>query len=541
MKLTKKLKAEILKAYNAYWDSFFEGDMRAFASRLDASAQIIGSSEDEVFRSKASAVKFYKATAGQVTGKTALRNRKISMRLVDNNVMITEQSDFYALIDGEWSFYGHGRISTLMRKTGKAWKVIYEHGSLPDAKAGEGEQINTERIKAENLQLRDAVRRRTIELEQKNRELEIEASLERVRAAAMSMHTTAELKRVGEIIFAELKALGFADLRNTEILINNDQKESVLSHYYSDYGVSGTIEVFYNDHPVVKNWAQEMRKASDAFAEVIISENEMEAWRKYREEIGYVPDPKLETAKSVCYYSYSTGLGALSVSSFTPITVEQMTVLARFRNVFGLAYRRYIDVALAEAQAREAQIEAALERIRSRALGMRHSSEVGNVTDLFFSELENRGINVVGCSINALDRTGTRFEHWRAKQVAVLKGFESYSYREMMEQLRLYVPEFATAFEAAWKAGKPFYKHWFAGEERELFFTALSKLYKYSAQQKQEMMNGMLILILVGIKRFFLREDFSALRQQIFLPMRTFCSVIGLQRCLISPTPGSSI
>jgi hypothetical protein len=304
MKLTQKLKAEILKVYNAYWDSFFDGDMRAFASRLDASVQIIGSSEDEIFRNKASAVKFYKATAGQVAGKTALRNRKISMRPIDNNVMITERSDFYALIDGEWTFYGHGRISTLMRKTGKAWKIVYEHGSLPDSKAGEGEQINTERIKAENLQLRDAVKRRTIELEHKNRELEIEASLERVRAAAMSMHTTDELKRVGEIIFAELKSLGFADLRNTEILINNDQKESVFSHYYSDYGVSGTIEVFYNDHPVVKNWAQEMKKASDAFAEVIISENEMEAWRKYREEIGYVLDPKLEAAKSVYYYSY---------------------------------------------------------------------------------------------------------------------------------------------------------------------------------------------------------------------------------------------
>ncbi|MCI0613299.1 nuclear transport factor 2 family protein, partial [bacterium] len=134
MKLTKKLKAEILKVYNAYWDSFFDGDMRAFASMLDKNAQIIGSSENEVFSNKASAVKFYKATVGQVAGKTALRNRKISMRPVENSVMITEQSDFYALIDDEWTFYGHGRISTLMRKTGKTWKIIYEHGSLPDSK-----------------------------------------------------------------------------------------------------------------------------------------------------------------------------------------------------------------------------------------------------------------------------------------------------------------------------------------------------------------------------------------------------------------------
>ena len=46
---------------------------------------------------------------------------------------------------------------------------------FPDSKTEEGEQINTEKIKAENLQLRDAVKSRTIELENKNRELEIEA------------------------------------------------------------------------------------------------------------------------------------------------------------------------------------------------------------------------------------------------------------------------------------------------------------------------------------------------------------------------------
>jgi len=409
MKLTKKLQAEILKAYNAYWDSYFNGDMRAFASMLDESVQIIGSSENEVFRNKASAVKFYKATAGQVTGKTALRNRRISMRPVENNIMITEQSDFYALIEDEWTFYGHGRISTLMRKTGKAWKILYEHGSLPDSKAGEGEQINTERIKAENLQLRDAVKRRTIELEHKNWELKIEAALERVRAVAMSMRKPDELSDIGETVFRELQALGFAALRNTEILIDNDTKESVLSYYYSDYGVSGAIEVFYNDHPIVKNWAHEMKKASDAFAEVIISENEMEAWRKYREEIGYVPDPKLEAAKSVWYYSYSTGLGALSVSSFTPITEEQMNVLGRFRNVFGLAYRRYVDVALAEAQAREARIEAALERVRSRTMGMQRSDELAEAASLLFKQVNELGIQTWTSGFNIWEEDDASF------------------------------------------------------------------------------------------------------------------------------------
>ena len=80
------------------------------------------------------------------------------------------------------------------------------------------------------------------QLETKNRDLEIEAALERVRAQAMSMKKPDELMGVCEMVFAELKALGFTDLRNTEIIINNDFKESVLSYYFSDYGVTGTIE-----------------------------------------------------------------------------------------------------------------------------------------------------------------------------------------------------------------------------------------------------------------------------------------------------------
>ncbi len=113
-----------------------------------------------------------------------MRNRKITMQLVGNNALVIEQSDFYVLIDNEWSFYGNGRISTLLQKTDTGWKIIHEHGSLPDSKAGEGEQVNTERIKAENLQLREAVKRRTIELEVKNHELEIEIALERVLVVA---------------------------------------------------------------------------------------------------------------------------------------------------------------------------------------------------------------------------------------------------------------------------------------------------------------------------------------------------------------------
>ena len=50
-------------------------------------------------------------------------------------------------------------------------------------------------------------------------------------------------------------------------------------------------------------------------------------------------------------------------------------LLKRFAKVFEQTYTRFLDLQKAEAQAREAQIEAALERVRARSMAMHHSSE----------------------------------------------------------------------------------------------------------------------------------------------------------------------
>ena len=235
------------------------------------------------------------------------------------------------------------------------------------------------------------------------KEAKLEASLEKVRAQAMAMHTTEELKSVGETIYHELESLGFSDIRNTEIIINHDEKQTIVS-YYCDYGVCGTIEVGYKTNPILHQWANDLKKASDAFVPVVISEKEMPGWRKFREEIGYLPDEKLNAASSVYYYSYSTGLGALSVSSFIPASDEQMKMLERFRNVFALAYRRYVDVALAEAQAREAQIQLALERVRARTMAMQRSDELMDAAIVLFQQIKSLGVDTGSCGFNIWEK-----------------------------------------------------------------------------------------------------------------------------------------
>ena len=50
-----------------------------------------------------------------------------------------------------------------------------------------------------------------------------------------------------------------------------------------------------------------------------------------------------------------------------------MDIVFRFAKVFDLTYTRFNDLKQAEAQAREAKIEAALERVRAKAMAMHKS------------------------------------------------------------------------------------------------------------------------------------------------------------------------
>ena len=401
MKLTKKLEAEILKAYNTIWDAYLKGDMRVFASMLDENCYIIGSAAGEVFSKKKAAVKYYTSTAEQITGKAELRNRKISLMVADKGFMVNEESDFYLLIDDQWTFYGPVRISSLLHKKNNKWKVIHQHGSFPDTKTEGGEQVNTEKIKAENIQLRDAVKRRTVELEQKNRELEIESSLEKVRAQALGMYKPDDLLNVCKVLFKELSLLGFSDIRNAVIHTFHDDGNYLIDYDYSDLigGIITTIP--YSDQPVIKRFLEQIRKSNEAFAEVTVKGKELNEWKKFRKSGGQPDDPRLDKTSALYYYFHSVGTADIGISAFSSVNEEQLQLLKRFRNVFDLAYKRYTDITKAEAQAREAEVELALERVRARTMAMQKPAEFNEVINVIGEQFLHLGFDIQWATFSA--------------------------------------------------------------------------------------------------------------------------------------------
>ena len=154
---------EAKKIYETYWDSYTKGDLETFASTLDDTFEMIGTSETEVCHSKTDGIEFLKAQLHEVVGKVEMRNRQIDVIPVESLILVNEQCDIYVLLDSEWNFYSKIRISTLLRETKEGWKVAQQHGSLPDMQVQEGETLAIEKSagRISNYAMRSGGHRRT--------------------------------------------------------------------------------------------------------------------------------------------------------------------------------------------------------------------------------------------------------------------------------------------------------------------------------------------------------------------------------------------
>ena len=448
MTLSKQEESALLQVYDSYWHSYATGDIPTLASFLAEDYTQIGSVETEVFDNKKDAVHFIEATISQVAGKVDMRNRVKKIERVDPFMLITEHSNLYVLTEGEWVFYAKFRASSFLQKKNGQWKFIHQHSSMPDIRADEGENIATEKISRENIELRDAIRRRTIELEQKNQELAMEASLERVRTVAMGMRKPDDLPGICEVLFNELQSMGFTELRNAMINIHNDENSTFINYDFSEEIGPSINHLNYTIHPVIEKQIKQIRSTHEAFSETVFSGRDLTDWKAFRKRIGEKDDPRIDNVAALYYYFYSIGTGAIGISTFGPISAKKLEQLKRFRNVFEFAYRRYMDVAQAETQVRESRIEIALERVRSRTMAMFESEELSDVAEVLFAQISQLGVMPDRISICVIDETNRTYHVWATDQAGT----------QLKVKLAAKLDEKTTIRHlfADWKAGKKF-------------------------------------------------------------------------------------
>jgi signal transduction histidine kinase/tetratricopeptide (TPR) repeat protein len=296
------------------------------------------------------------------------------------------------------------------------------------------------------------------QIEKANEELKIERSLERVRTAAMAMKEPVDMLEVCKIISDQLEILDVKKIRNVQTAIFYEEKSSYMNYeYYAKHDKLLITEVDYNNHPVAEKFANQMLKGPNQVWTHGFKGEEVKDWLNYQRSTNVFIDTYLETADSLNYYWYSLGPVALGMSTYVPLNENEIDLFKRFRNVFELAYRRYLDIEKAQAQAREAQIETGMERVRSKTMAMHKSEEVTGVAVSLNEELLKLGFEG-GSTIIIMNKETGDMEQWT--------GFsEDKSLKSCI------VPYFKhpchDAQLNAWKKGEKFLVYTVTGEEKK--------------------------------------------------------------------------
>ncbi len=390
MKLTKKIENEIKTVMDDYWASYFDGNLEHWANYLVENYRNIGGTEEEIWSNKKEILDYTYRLIDQMAGQAEMRNKTWDFILYNPYIMVHEYLDLYVKVEEQFIFYQKFRLSSLIQKIDNDWKVLHQHGSYPDSKTQEGEAFAFDTLKNENLKLQQLVKSRTQELEEKNRELEIETALEKVRAIAMSMKEPADMLTVCETISQQLQSLGVNEIRNVQTAIFYESRGTYMNYeYYSRYKKNIITETNYTNHKIQKAFAIKMMKGKDEFFISHIKGKKVKEWLAYQKTTNVFIDHFLKEANSLNYYWDSLGPVALGISTYVPLTEEEINLFKRFRNVFELAYRRFLDIERAIGQAKEARIETALERVRAVAMAMRKPGDLLNICETLFNEFRS--------------------------------------------------------------------------------------------------------------------------------------------------------
>jgi len=224
------------------------------------------------------------------------------------------------------------------------------------------------------------------------KEARIESALEKVRTVALSLTKSEDILDIAKVLYEQLLELGFTDIRNAIIDIHNDDETFLDYDYSHDMSSAITKFSFYGD-PVIEQQIKIIESSNDAFFEIELKDEQIEELIKTRLRNGEKDDPRLREVDHLTYNLYSFGNGAIGISNFGILSSEQKIILKRFRNVFTFAYKRYTDLANAEAQAREAKIETALEKVRSVALSITESTDLLHIAKALFEQLVDLGFS----------------------------------------------------------------------------------------------------------------------------------------------------
>ncbi|GLR19122.1 ATP-binding protein [Portibacter lacus] len=406
MIINSQIETDIKEFLQNYWDTYFEGNLQKWASYITVDYKNIGTTEEEIWNSKKDILDYTKEMIDQMVGNAEVRNKKVHVIPYPPYFMAHELGDLYVKAEDEWMFYAPIRLSSLMQKNGESWIVLHQHGSFPDSKTEEGEAFGFDALKAENEKLQNAVKERTAELEQRNRELELEAALEKVRSRTMAMQQSAEISEVALVLYEQLTGLD-GELWGTGFAFCEENADTDEFWFVNHSGVLPNLNIPNTDDPTHISMYQGFLDQLDLLT-IEKGGEELEEHYRYMLSVPSVQpvfqgmlDDGISFPKWQKWHAAYFRYGYLLV--ITTEAYDNKEIFVRFAKVFEQAYIRFLDLKRAEAQRREAQIEAALEKVRSKSLAMHKSEELGDLSLELVKQVQALGVKTWFCAFNIYD------------------------------------------------------------------------------------------------------------------------------------------
>ncbi|MBS1928397.1 MAG: nuclear transport factor 2 family protein [Ferruginibacter sp.] len=366
----------------------------------------------------------------------------------------------------------HLWFSVVFKYRWESWQMVLFHGSIPDAGSSMEETFLLGEAAQRLKELEQVVAQRTMEIQNKNRELEIEAGLERVRSRSMAMHQTSELQDVIQTVHKELLNLKLSIDGGSFIVINKDIDSTLCC--WGSGGTANTSEEFVIPHfnmPFVTNLVKGIKRRKSFFSEEFSQKEKKEFFTKL---FKHKPWSKLSSKRKKETLSAPGGYTrSVAVSQHTSIFIinhqgkkfsdTENDILKRFAKVFEQTYIRFLDLQKAEAQAREAQIQLALERVRARTMAMHASDELAEVAVLLFEQVKKLGIAIYTSGFNIWDNEKENVVSWMSNPNGEVNPPLPMNIHDSAQHLKTY---------NAWKSHELFFENDIKGQ-------ALKKHYRY--------------------------------------------------------------
>ena len=251
------------------------------------------------------------------------------------------------------------------------------------------------------------------------RKAQIEAALERVRSRAMAMHHSDELAEAASVVFEQLHALDVTPWRCAFCFF--DEKDSTIELWATtSEGVviprSTTLPIKGHPYPYLEKMYAGWKKQQPWHS----FEVDRPGWFKYMAKQFGFAESEMKSLQDqtpenrLTYNGFCFLHGVLVVNTLAPLDGQDAHIIQRFAKVFEQTHTRFLDLKQAEEQAREAQIEAALERVRAASLAMHRSDELQNLINVIFEQIVDLGIQANSCSLNIYKERSRDFNAWIA-------------------------------------------------------------------------------------------------------------------------------